>query len=121
LTEFEQSWEKFKLGLANDLAQELAINAPVDTGNLKNSIRHRINSDDITITMAEHALYVELGTPPHIIRPKNAKALHWKSAGKDVFAKRVNHPGTRPNPFIRTTLMKDLPKIVEKNIDRAFA
>jgi len=42
-------------------------------------------------------------TAPHIIEAKNAKALHWKSGGKDFFAKKVNHPGTAPNPFIRRT------------------
>lgn len=56
-------------------------------------------------------------TPPHIIRPKNGKALHWKSGGKDVFAKVVNHPGTRPNPFIRTTFKQQLIRIVADNAD----
>lgn len=45
--------------------------------------------------------YLEFGTDPHIIEPKGkifggADALHWKStAGKNVFAKIVRHPGSK--------------------------
>jgi hypothetical protein len=45
--------------------------------------------------------YLEFGTDPHIIEPKGkifggADALHWKStAGKDIFAKIVRHPGSK--------------------------
>lgn len=34
-------------------------------------------------------------TRPHIIEPKNAEALHFYIGGKEVFAKLVNHPGSR--------------------------
>lgn len=39
--------------------------------------------------------YVDQGTEPHIIKPVNAKVLHWVDAntGEDVFAREVNHPG----------------------------
>jgi len=40
-------------------------------------------------------------TRPHVIKPVSAKALHWKSGGKDFFAKSVNHPGTNPQPYFR--------------------
>jgi hypothetical protein len=58
------------------------------------------------------APFLEFGTKPHIIRPKNAKALRWASAGNSrlsgaprsgapvMFAKVVHHPGTRPYPFM---------------------
>jgi hypothetical protein len=118
---FETDWTKFKFGLATDITNALAIAAPVDTGELRNSINHDIEGDEIHIEMARHGLYVELGTPPHIIKPVTAKALHWKDGGKDVFAKKVMHPGTRPNPFIRTTLKTKLPGLIDKNIGRSFA
>ena len=86
---FETDWTKFKFGLATDITNALAIAAPVDTGELRNSINHDIEGDEIHIEMARHGLYVELGTPPHIIKPVTAKALHWKDGGKDVFAKKV--------------------------------
>jgi hypothetical protein len=41
---------------------------------------------------------VEFGTKPHTILPKNKKALYWPGAAHPV--KSVNHPGTRPNPYM---------------------
>lgn len=63
--------------------------------------------------------YVELGTRPHIIRPKRAKALRFNSAGfkpkttpsqltavsgspaspPTVYTQEVNHPGTQARNF----------------------
>lgn len=40
------------------------------------------------------------GARPHIIRPRNAKALRFVVGGRVVFAGRVNHPGNRPNPYL---------------------
>jgi hypothetical protein len=64
--------------------------------------------------------YVELGTRPHVILPRKAKALKFKSkfspktspgfigsraggsSGSDVFSKGVLHPGTKPRNFSKT-------------------
>ena len=40
------------------------------------------------------ATWVEDGTRPHDIVPTTKKALHWGGPGGDVFATRVQHPGT---------------------------
>lgn len=40
------------------------------------------------------------GTKPHIIRPRNRRVLKFQAGGRTVFAKKVNHPGTRANPFL---------------------
>ena len=50
------------------------------------------------------ALYVTLGTRPHIIRPVRARALRFMIGGQVVYAKVVMHPGTRPNDFLRQAL-----------------
>lgn len=43
------------------------------------------------------------GTKPHRIEPKRAKALRFRgSSGNFVFAGGVNHPGTKPHPWIET-------------------
>lgn len=113
-SELKQRFNKFKQLLAINLVNELVKVCPVDTGQLRQSIDWRITGKTIEIFMKDYAFYVEFGTPPHIIRPKNAKALHWKVKGKDVFAKVVHHPGTQPQPFIRNTLrtkFKDLCRI----------
>lgn len=41
-----------------------------------------------------YAPWVELGTKPHKIKARNAKALAFHGATGTVFAKEVNHPGT---------------------------
>jgi len=46
--------------------------------------------------------FVEFGTEPHIIRPKDAEALQFLSdSGEDVFSTVVNHPGTPAVSFMR--------------------
>jgi hypothetical protein len=49
---------------------------------------------------APHAIFVQLGTRPHVIRPKNKKALRWASGGKFFFAGKVNHPGYRGDAYL---------------------
>jgi hypothetical protein len=116
--QLKQFWNKLKYGVANDLTNELVRRCPVDTGFLKNSINYRIIHNGAEIGMAPYAVYVEFGTAPHIITPKKkGGTLHWKSDNKDVFAKKVNHPGTRPQPFIRPSL-NNLPMIIKDNIRR---
>ena len=49
---------------------------------------------------APHALFVNLGTRPHEIRPKNKKALRWAGGGLFHFAKVVKHPGYRGDAYV---------------------
>lgn len=41
---------------------------------------------------------LETGTSPHLIEPVDASVLHFQINGEDIFAKRVNHPGTVAQP-----------------------
>lgn len=80
---------------------------PVDTGRLRSSIVHRIDGagrvSGITVgTNVSYAADVEYGTAPHVITPKNKRALYWPGAAHPVA--KVNHPGTRPRPFMRPAL-----------------
>lgn len=51
-----------------------------------------------------YATWVHEGTTPHVIRPVRAKALRFRWGGQVVFARRVNHPGNRANPWLRNAL-----------------
>lgn len=51
--------------------------------------------------MAPHALFVNFGTKPHKIYPKNKKALRWAGGGAFHFAKFVNHPGYRGDNYMQ--------------------
>lgn len=75
--------------------------APVDTGNLKNSIGVDFDGDGLGFEAGPTASYgadVEYGTAPHVITPRTAKALYWPGAEHPV--KRVQHPGTAPQPYM---------------------
>jgi len=81
------------------------------SGELYGSIRHKQMSElhwRVGST-SEIAPHMEYGTSPHVIRPKNAKSLHWydwENEGADVYAKQVHHPGTAPRPFFRPAIDK---------------
>lgn len=71
------------------------------SGELQQSIGWRPDGDGAVVyANAPHAGYVEDGTKPHVIRPKNRKALRFAGDGGGfVFAREVNHPGTEAQPF----------------------
>ncbi len=51
------------------------------------------------------ALYVTGGTRPHRIVPRRpGGVLRFTVNGQVVYARYVNHPGTRPNSFLRDAL-----------------
>lgn len=91
---------------ANHILAEMESRVPVLTGKLRGSLGIRVNSHSVTIgpneTIAPYAGYVEFGTQPHIIRPKTpGGVLAFKIGNRQVFAKVVHHPGTKPQPYVR--------------------
>lgn len=48
----------------------------------------------------ERALMHHEGTAPHPIDASKAKTLHFSVSGVEVFVTHVDHPGTRPNPYL---------------------
>ena len=111
-------------GILRNLQNATTRNAkklsPVKTGNLRRTIRpgYLSGSEAWVNANAAYAAYVEKGTRAHDIRPRNAKALRFPTRGTPVtlagrvrsshanrpgsyaFAKRVHHPGTKPQPFL---------------------
>lgn len=68
------------------------------------------------IAGAAHSATLEYGSKPHIIKPTGGKkALHFQKDGKDVFAKIVNHPGTKPLAIMRNAALK-----VQKQVGGMF-
>lgn len=84
--------------------------APVRTGRLRSSIRAeppRIFSLRGSVKVGsdlEYAAFVNDGTRPHTIRPRTKQVLRFQVGGRVVFAKVVNHPGARANPFLDRAL-----------------
>jgi len=68
---------------------------------------------------APHAVFVHWGTKPHVIRPKNKKALRWAAGGSFIFAKFVNHPGYKGDPFLinaANQAIREFPQMVEQSM-----
>lgn len=84
------------------VASEAKKTAPKRTGFLAASIGYRVlrGSAEVAAT-APYASYVEYGTKPHMIYPKRVKVLIFRVGGKTIFSKRVQHPGSSPQPFMR--------------------
>ena len=101
---FDRVIERFIAELAERTEEIMREKAPERTGRLKQSIRKIVKPSRAVIgPTVPYAIYVEYGTRPHEILPVRAKALRFEVDGKVVFAARVHHPGTRPQPFIRET------------------
>lgn len=59
--------------------------------------------------VAPYARFVHDGSRPHVILPKDRQTLRWPVAGGFAFAKRVNHPGYRGDPWLRRAAREALP------------
>ncbi len=51
-------------------------------------------------TDKDYAPFVEWDTVPHVIEPRDVRALHFNSRQGEVFAARVRHPGTQGVHFM---------------------
>lgn len=66
---------------------------------------------------APHAVFVQLGTRPHVILPNKKKALRWASGGRFFFAGKVNHPGYRGDAYLinaATLAVREFSKILDQ-------
>jgi len=91
---------------------------------------------------APHALFVHWGTKPHVIQPKASGTyasykdiagktvrkgvpkggagrmfLRWASGGRFHFAKKVHHPGNKPDKWMERAAAL-APKIFEQHVNR---
>lgn len=89
---------------------QLAAKAQVGvrTGLLKRDITKNWVDNTLTIRIGSarpYALMHHEGTRRHVIRARNAKALRFVGRnGEIIFAKAVNHPGTKPNRYLTDNL-----------------
>jgi len=93
----------------------------VKTGNTRRTIRPGfLSGSSAFVEVGGAGLWLEKGTKPHTIRPRNKPFLAWPAPGVQttlagrastpevrrlgsgafIFAAKVNHPGTRPQPFL---------------------
>ncbi len=106
--------------------EELAvINCPVDTGRLRGSINMLPRSPGYSlynlVAGVMYAAAIEFGTSPHVIMPVSKKALAFKMDGKNIVVKKVMHPGSEAQPFMRPALDQVKGIWIKKYFDRVFA
>lgn len=63
-----------------------------------------VNSSVKVISTNPHSLLVHNGSRRHLIRAKNVRYLRFVQNGRVRFAKVVNHPGYRGDPFLTKAL-----------------
>lgn len=126
--------QKLMRNLALTAVREQKVLVPRKTGNLGRSIMVGRVTDSYaeTIATANYAAYVELGTRPHVIRPRNKKVLRFaprgqgrlsgspRSGGSVVFARRVNHPGTKAKPYMVPGAKKAVSELGAADIVKAW-
>ncbi len=100
-------FKNFMFRVGAEVVNESKAIAPFKTGNLKKDIRvFKADQTSVTIgnsKLAPYAKFVHFGTKPHIIRVKKARVLANKKSGI-IFGKKVNHPGTKANPYLKNAL-----------------
>ena len=97
---------------------EIVENTP-GSGTVSDGWDMEIRGENVVIFNDEFGdivLFLEEGTKPHIIKPKNKKALHWGGKTGPVF-KVVHHPGTTARKFISKVLES---KSVFLEFEKAF-
>lgn len=90
--------------VAGGIERDARRYAPVDTGELRAGISAGPAAGGTVRvwSVAPHGLAVEFGTRPHVIEPSSRRALTWPGGAHPVT--RVDHPGTRAQPYMRRAL-----------------
>lgn len=107
---------------AHDLENKAKVNAKWKdrTGHARQSLNGKAFNKGSTYRISlshgvEYGEILEEGSKPHIIRPKNKKALYWRGASHPV--KQVNHPGTKGKPIIGPTIESNMDNIKKSIIE----
>lgn len=88
---------------------------PVDNGHLRLNNNMRLFTVGLVaygevFNQLEYAAAVHNGAKPRTIRPRLKKALKFTMNGRTVFAKSVEWPGTRPQPWLSTAMVQTAPR-----------
>jgi hypothetical protein len=74
----------------------------VVTGKTRASIRRKNASmTKAAVVASQGARFLEAGTKEHTIKAKRMTTLKFSAGGQPVFAKKVRHPATAAQPFLR--------------------
>ena len=114
--------------------------APKDTGRYAESIHitdTKVQGNNISTSIVTDATVIakvngneynlgkllEEGTEAHLIRPIDARVLHFQIDGEDIFTTLVHHPGFEPIPHFQPALWLNEETYwenIEKALDKEF-
>lgn len=110
------AWQQFRTSKSQPIGKDLykrglklqalaRKSAPKDTGALAKSISVKyhivgLNPHVIVGAYTSYAYMVHEGTRPHPINAKPERLLRFVVNGRVVYAKKVQHPGTRPTRYL---------------------
>lgn len=103
LLENRREWVRYEGRRFVSIAQR---RAPKKSGDFADGIRYRTFGSGDTIGFTSSVpqplgKWIIGGTKPHTILGRPYLAFFWERLNKRVVFRSVNHPGTKPNPFIR--------------------
>ena len=101
-------------------------NAPSSFGKLRQNITAMVKglTGEVAVNV-DYAGAVEFGTKPHEIKPRWKKALafkpgagfrFWDESGR-VVVKRVKHPGTKAQPFLRPAVEAEA-EVIKRSLEK---
>jgi hypothetical protein len=108
---------------------EIVQRTPVDTGRLRSSISSGVQRTPegpegiVFVQQVAYAVPVEEGTRPHVIVPRTKRVLRFTSGNRVVFARQVNHPGTKGRHMFRegaAAAEPEIRRIFERALQRAI-
>lgn len=88
---------------------------PVDTGRLRVGNNMRVYTAGMVaygevFNHVDYAAAVHNGAQPRKIYPRQREALKFTMNGRTVFAKSVDWPGTRPQPWLLKAMLETAPR-----------
>jgi hypothetical protein len=85
---------------AEEAATIMRSSVPQRTGRLRRSFRVKSATQRRAAVGGHYtAFFVDRGTKAHPILARKAPRLIFQADGRTIFAKKVNHPATRAQPF----------------------
>jgi len=120
--QYEKALSRMMYFVSMELWGNIKREAPVDHDRLRGSFSKPVQTGEheyIIFSGVEYGEYVEFGTRPHRIEPKNKPFLYFKIDGQEVYCAYVDHPGTAPNPFIERGIERTEGR-VDEFADRAI-
>lgn len=119
--EYAKSLERIAVTVVSESQKLAPVGKYKGGGNLRQSIRYYPygSSAFMVRVNANYGRYVEEGTRPHVIVPRTAKSLAFQKNGKWIFSKRVNHPGTKAQPYFAPAI-KTAGTFANKEMSRAM-